>query len=168
MRRIALLAALALTIPADRAFAEDRRDLTRVVVPDKQEDALRTLKEWLGARGLEVEAHKGLLVMRRGGVLMNLRPVVTKGELDWIRVFAIYSPEDKYKGSKELEQLAVKLNRSQSFLQVFVSDQGDLVAASNLTFYDELTARVFDAFLDAFAQIVKKHILTDEARKILK
>ncbi len=165
MRRIALLAALAL--PA-AAFAEDRKDLTRVVLPDKEEDALRVLKEWIEARGLAVEAHKGLLVMRRGGVPMNMAPVVNKGELDWIRVYAIYAPQDKYKGTKELEQLATKLNRSQNFLKVFVSSEGNLVALGNLTFYDELTARVFDAFLDAFAQIVKQHVLTAEARKMLK
>ena len=168
MRRIALLAALALTVAAGGAVAEGRRDLTRVVVPDKQEDALRVLKEWLGARRLEVEAHKGLLVLRRGGVPINLLPVVNKGELDWIRAYAIYSPQDKYKGSKEFEQLAAKLNRSQNLLKVFVSEQGDLVVAGNLTFYDELTARVFDAFVEAFVQVVKRHVLTDEARKMLK
>jgi hypothetical protein len=168
MRRIALLAALALTAAAAPAFAEDRRDLTRVVIPDKQEDALRVLKDWLGARGLEVEDHKGFLVLRRGGVPINLIPIVSKGELDWIRAYAIYSPQDKYKGSKEFEQLAAKLNRAQNLLKVFVSEQGDLVVASNLTFYDELTARVFDAFVEAFVQVVKRHILTDEARKMLK
>jgi hypothetical protein len=168
MRRIALLAALALPAAAAPAFAEDRKDLSRVVLPDKEEDALRVLKEWIEARGLAVEAHKGLLVMRRGGVTMNLAPVVNKGELDWIRVFAIYAPQDKHKGTKELEQLAAKLNRSQNFLKVYLSSEGNLVALGNLTFYDELTARVFDAFLDAFAQIVKKHVLTEEARKMLK
>ena len=39
---------------------------------------------------------------------------------------------------------------------------------SSLTFYDELTARHFDAFVDAFAQIVKKYGLTEEALKMLK
>ena len=43
-----------------------------------------------------------------------------------------------------------------------------LVTASNLTFYDELTAREFDAFLDLFSQVVKMHILTEEAVKMLK
>ena len=168
MRRIALLAALALTVAAGGTVAEGRRDLTRVVVPDKQEDALRVLKEWLGARGLEVEGHKGFLVLPRGGLPINLVPIVGKGELDWIRAYVIYPPQDKYKGSKEFEQLAAKLNRAQNFLKVFVSDQGDLVVASNLTFYDELTARVFDAFVEAFVQVVKRHILTEEARKMLK
>jgi hypothetical protein len=168
MRRIALLAALALAAAAAVASAEDRRDLSRVVLPDKQEEALRALKEWIEARGITVETHKDLLVLRRGGVTMNVAPVVNKGELDWLRVFAIYAPRDKYKGAKELEQLAVKLNRSQNFLKVFVSSEGNLVALGNLTFYDELTARVFDAFLDAFAQIVKQHVLTEEARKMLK
>ncbi len=166
MRRIALLAALALSATAAGAATEGR-DLSRVVIPDRQEDALRVLKEWLGARGLKVEAHKGFLVLRRGGVPINLMPVVGKGELDWVRAYAIYSPRDKYKGTKEFEQLAAKLNRAQNLLKVFVSEQGDLVVASNLTFYDELTARVFDAFVEAFVQVVKRHVLTDEARKML-
>ena len=58
--------------------------------------------------------------------------------------------------------------RNTGLVKVYVSSEGDLVALGNLTFYDELTARVFDAFLDAFAQIVKKHVLTEEARKMLK
>ncbi|MBV8078617.1 MAG: hypothetical protein JO284_19575, partial [Planctomycetaceae bacterium] len=78
-----------------------------------------------------------------------------------------YSPKKEYKGSKEFEQLAVKLNRSQNFLQVYVDDNGDLEAVSNLTFYDELSARVFDSFVDDFTEAVKKYVLTDEALKML-
>ena len=168
MRRMAFLPVLALTVIAIGAFAQESKDLTRVVIPDDKEAALGVLKEWLGARGFEVEPRQGLVLMRRGGVLMNLIPIVHKGELDRIRVIVFYNPKEEHKGSKEFEQLAVKLNRSQNFLQIFVDDDGDLGAASNLTFYDELTARVFDAFVDAFAQIVKKYVLTEEALKMLK
>jgi hypothetical protein len=159
---------LALLIAAGGVFAADRDDLTRVVVPDDKPAALQALAEWIKARGFEVQPRKELLVMRREGVLMNLIPIVNEGELDRIRVVAFYYAKDQYKGSKEFEQLAVKLNKSQNFLQVFVTDDGELAAASNLTFFDELSARVFDAFVDAFAQITKRYVLTDEAVTMLK
>jgi len=168
MRRIALMAVLIIMVAAAGLAAQELKDLTRVIVPDETDAALQTLKEWLGNRGFEIEARGRLLVMRRGGILMNLKPIVYKGELDRIRVIALYNPKEQYKGSKDLEELALKLNRSQNFLQVFVDDHGDMCAASNLTFYDELTARVFDAFVDLFAVAVRKHILTEETLKMVK
>ena len=167
MRRIAFPAVLAIMVAAGGASAEGREDLTRVVVPDNKEAALLVLKEWLGKRGFEVEARVGLLVMKRERILMNLIPIVEEGGLDLIRVSNVYSPKKEYKGSKEFEQLAVKLNRSQNFLQVYVDDDGNLEAVSNLTFYDELSARVFDSFEDLFIEVVKKYVLTDEALKML-
>ncbi|MBV8229942.1 MAG: hypothetical protein JO329_08165 [Planctomycetaceae bacterium] len=167
MRRIAFPAVLAIMVAAGGASAEGREDLTRVVVPDDEEAALLVLKEWLGKRGFEVEAPKGSLVMKRERISMSLVPIVENGGLDLIRVNAGYSPKKEYKGSKEFEQLAVKLNRSQHFLQVYVDDDGNLEAVSNLTFYDELSARVFDSFEDLFIEVVKKYVLTDEALKML-
>jgi hypothetical protein len=164
----ALLAVLILAMGAGRAPAEDRPNLSRVVVPDDSKEALKVLKEWLDARGLDVERHKDYLVMRKGGVLMNLTPLVYAHDLDRLRVTALFYPKDEFKKSNEMEQLAAKLNRSQNFMQVFVDNDGILVFGSNLTFYDELTARHFDAFVDAFAQIVKKYGLTEEALKMLK
>jgi hypothetical protein len=145
-----------------------RPDLSRVVIPDDKSAALAALKEWLAARGLEVEDRQGTLLMRRSGVLMNLIAVPTAGELDRIRVITFYNPKDEFKGGKEMEELAVKLNKSQNFFQVFVDDDGDLGAGGSITFVDELTAKVFDAYVDAFAQIVKRYVLTDEAVKLLK
>lgn len=168
MNRFALLAILAASVATAATFSDDTKNVTRVTIPDDKEAALQVLQEWLAARGIEVEARKGVLLMRRGGVLQNLIPLVYKGELDRIRVIAFYSAKPEFKGTKELEQLAVKLNRTQNLLQVFVDDEGDLAAGSNLTFYDELTAREFDAFADLFAQIVKGHVLSEEARKMLK
>jgi hypothetical protein len=164
----ALLAALVLAAVAGGAPADDRPNPNRVVVPDDAESALKVLKEWLDARGVEVERREGVLVVRKGGVPMNLTPIVNAHELDRLRVVAFYSPKDEFRKKTEMEQLAAKLNRSQNFLQVFVDGEGDLVFGSNLTFYDELTARHFDAFTDAFAQIVKKYGLTEEAVKMLK
>jgi hypothetical protein len=168
MTKTPLLAVLTVAAAASWAFPEERKDLTRVTVPDNNEAALKVIKAWLDARGIETETRKGVLVMKKLGVLMTLQPIVHKGELDRLRVAAYYHAKEERKGTKELEQLAVKLNRSQNFLQVFVDGDGDLAACSNLTFYDELTARHFDAFVDAFAQIVKRYVLTEEALKMLK
>jgi hypothetical protein len=164
----ALPAVLILAVFAGGASAQDRPNLSRVVVPDDGEAALKVLGEWLDARGIDVEKRKSVLLMRKGGVLMNILPIVNARELDRLRVFAIYSPKDEFKKTNEMEQLAAKLNRSQNFMQVYVDNDGDLVLASNLTFFDELTARHFDAFTDAFAQIVRKYGLTEEALKMLK
>jgi hypothetical protein len=168
MTRLLMVAALTITILTPCGLAQERKDLTRVVVPDKKEDAIKVLKEWLEARGIDFELRKETFVLKRGGVLMNFTPIVHKGELDRLRVMAFYNAKPEFKGTKEFEQLAVKLNRAQNFLQVWIDDDGDLGAGSNLTFFDELSAHVFDAFIDAFAQIVKQHVLTPEAVKMLK
>lgn len=160
---------VALAFLAGGAVALEPRDPTRVIIPDDKEEALKTLKAWLDSRGIECDARKGLIVMRRGGVLMNLVPMVHKGELDRIRVEVYYNPKDEFKKSKEMQDLATKLNAAQNFFQVFIDESdGDLGVAANLTFVDELTAKLFDAFVDAAAQIVKLHILTPEALKLLK
>ncbi len=36
-----------------------------------------------------------------------------------------------------------------------------------MTFFDEFSAREFDAFLDLFVGVIKEHILTAEAVKLL-
>lgn len=167
MRRVVMLAALIVSVSSG-ALAGQSKDLTRVAVPDEKEAALKAVAEWLQARGIDVETRAAVLVIRKGGVIMNLTPIVHKQELDRLRVSTFYYPKDEFKGTKELEQLAAKLNRAQNFLQVYIDGDGDLSAASNMTFYDELTARHFDAFLDAHAQIVKRWVLTDEALKMLK
>lgn len=167
MRAIVLAACLALPLAA-WAWADDKKDLSRVTLPDDKEAALKTLKEWITARGFEVEDRKTVLLMRRSGVLINLAPIVHKGELDRIRAAVYYSAKDEHKKTKEFEAMAAKLNRAQNFFQVFVDDEGDLCAATNLTFFDEISAKEFDAFVDAVAQIVKRHILTEEAVKMLK
>jgi hypothetical protein len=153
---------------AGRAPAEDRPNLSRVVVPDDSEAALKALKEWLDARGLDVERHKDRLVMRKGRIPIHIVPLVTSHELDRLRMMAFLNPKDEFKKTNEMEVFAAKLNRTQNFMQVFVNNDGMLVLSSNLTFYDELTARHFDAFVDAFVQAVKTHGFSEEALKMLK
>jgi hypothetical protein len=50
---------------------------------------------------------------------------------------------------------------------VFVNDDGDLAVGGNLTFYDVLSARLFDTYVDAFAQVVTRLVLTEEAVNML-
>src|SRR5262245_12889189 len=120
MRRIVVLAGLILTVAAGGLSAGDRNGLARVVVPDDQEAAVKVLHEWLESRAIETEQRAGYLLLRKGGVLMNITPLVYKGELDRLRVVTFYEAKEEHKGSKELEQLAAKLNRAQNFLQVFI------------------------------------------------
>src|SRR5262249_11760346 len=141
---------------------------TKVLVPDEKGAAIKTIKEWLDSRGLDNELRNETLVIRRGGVPINISAIVYKGELDRLRVLAFYTPKDQPKGSKEFEALAMKLNKAQNFLQVFVDGDGDLIAAGNITFFDELTARVFDAYIELFVAVIKQNILTPEAVKMLK
>ena len=168
MRRIALLAVLAITVAAGSGHTDGPKDLTKVIVPDDRATALQVLKDWTTARGFDCELRKDHLVFKRPGLVLNIYPIVNKEGLDRLRVMAFYQPKEEYKGSKELEQVAMKVNRAQNFLQVWVNDDGEFVAGSNLTFYDELTPRLFDAFMDTFAQAVKTFILPDEVVKLLK
>ena len=153
---------------ATKGQAPPRQDLSKVLVPDDKQAAQLAIKEWLIARGMEVDDRQGNLVMMRAGVLMNLIPIPTAGEIDRIRVSVLFFPKDEFKGTKAFEDLTVKLNKSQNFFQVMVSDEGNLAAAGNITFVDELPAKVFDAYIDAFAQIVKRYVLTEDALKMLK
>lgn len=166
MGRFALL--VVLTVTVGTSFGDERKDLTRVAVPDDRDKALKVIKEWLDQRGIDVEARKGALVMNKGGVLMNITPLVFSKELDRLRVFAFYHPKDEYKGKKEFEERTTKMNKAQNFLQVFTNDDGDLAIGSNLTFYDELTARHFDAFIDLYVETLKRYVLTEETVKMLK
>jgi hypothetical protein len=146
----------------------DERNLSRVMIPDEKEAAIKTLKDWLDARGIECQTQKGGIVMNKAGLVLNIFPIVLKGQLDRLRVAALYGPKEEFKGTREYEQLVLKLNRVQNFLQVWISDEGTLGVASNLTFYDELRAREFDAFIDLYIQVVKQFILTDETLKMVK
>lgn len=80
----------------------------------------------------------------------------------------LFFPKDEFKGGKELAELAAARNRDQNFLKVYVDAEGKYVIQGNLTFYDELTAHEFDAFLNLYAGVLRKFILTQDALKYLK
>jgi hypothetical protein len=63
--------------------------------------------------------------------------------------------------------LAADQNRAQNFLKVYIANDGTYHIQGNLTFYDELTAHEFDAFLEFYAGVLKKFILTPDALKLL-
>src|ERR1700730_16737574 len=144
MKRIALPALLAFAVATGRVHANEAKDLTRVAIPDDQAAATHILKDWLCARGYDCQLNKETLVFRRG-LLINVLPIIFKGELDRLRVTVLYEPKDEFKASADLAHIVEKANRSQNFLQVCICDDGRLMLGSNVTFYDELTAREFDA-----------------------
>lgn len=174
MNRFALLGWLALMAANVSALAQQttapapRPDLSKVTIPDDRAAAVTALKEWLVARGIDVEERQGAIILKRAGLMMNVQPIPTVGEIDRVRVSAFFFPKDEFRGKKEFEDLGVKLNRSQNFLQVFIADDGNLGTGGSITFVDELSAKVFDAYVDAFVQIVKRFVLTEEALTMLK
>jgi hypothetical protein len=165
MKRIALFAAMTVIVASALGAAVD---LTKVAIPDEDAAALKALKDWMTARGFEVEDRTKSLLIRRNGLLMTLTPIVSEKDLDRFLVSAFYTVKDEFKGKPEFVELAAKLNAAQNFVKVFVDSDGDLAIQGNLTFYDEITARHFDSCLDYYTQVVRTFVLTDEAVAMLK
>ncbi len=152
------------------AAASAAKDLSKLLVPDDRKAAVQALKTWLTARGFDCnENENGESLQFKRGVLLNIFPLVQKGGLDRLLMAAYYTPEAEYKGSEELKQLAARTNQAQNLLRVYVTTDGYLGISGNLTFYDELTARVFDAFVDEAVTYIRRDILSDNAvKKLLK
>ena len=104
----------------------------------------------------------------RQGFKIGILPIVHEGELDRLRIYCAFIPKDEYQGSKEMIALADKLNKSQNLMQVVIDVNGNLFLASNLTFYDEFTAREFDAFVALFRELVRREIGRPESRELLR
>lgn len=169
MRRILFAVALAVTMAAGPARAGEAKNLSHVTIPDDQAQAAKALHDWLEARGIDCQVRSDNIVqLSKDGITINVLPLVTRKELDRLRVFVMYVPKKEYQGSKELEQLVAKQNTAQNFFQVFLDTKGRFVAASNLTFYDDLSSRLFDSFMDAYVVVLRRFILTPEALKLLK
>lgn len=169
MKRAMLVLAIAAAVAAPWAFSRDEKNLSQVTLPDERAAASKALHEWLTARGIDSE-HRSvntMVILKRSGVPVNITPYVQKGELDRLRAVSFYSAKDEFKGKPEMLQLAVKLNKTQNFCQVSLDDDGHLIVASNMTFFDEFSAREFDAFMDLFVGVIKQYILTPEAVKML-
>jgi hypothetical protein len=169
MKRTLLLTVLGFGVVAGTAVSQDAKSLTRLMVPDDPAAASKAVKEWLEARGFDCDLGlKGNLIFTKDGVLHNIAPIVGPKQLDRLVVSTLYNPKDEYKGSKDLTDLAAELNASENFLRVYIDKEGHFVASASLTFYDELTAHEFDAFMELFDGVLKQYILTPEALKILK
>jgi hypothetical protein len=94
-------------------------DLRHVAVPDNQATAAHTLCDWLCARGFDCQLNKNTLFFRRG-LLINVLPIVSKGELDRLRVTVLYVPKDEFKGSAELAHIVSGCVGSATFVHTFV------------------------------------------------
>ncbi len=169
MRRVLFAIALAVTMAAGPARAGEDRSLSHVTIPDNQAQAARVLSDWLQARGIDCQLRSANLVtLSKDGIMFNIVPLVLHQQLDRLRVFASYTPKDEYKDSKELKRLVADLNTTQNFFQVFIDKDGKVEVASSLTFYDDLSARLFDSFMDECVAVLRHYIITPEALKLLK
>ena len=165
---IVILAAGLYGIAAGREPSDDAKSLARLTVPDEKGAAAKAVQEWLIARGLDCEVKDGNLRYKKDGITFIIEPIVGEKRLDRLLVSAIYDPKDEFKDSKDLDELAALQNRSQNFLRVFIQENRTLLASCNLTFYDELTAREFDAFVEQFVSVLREFVVTKESAKILK
>ena len=139
-----------------------------MTVPDEPPAAIKAVQEWLDARGFDTELRGEIILFRKDGILYNIRPVVGPKQLDRLLVSCMYFPKDEKEKSKELEDVAKAENKAQNFLRVFIEEDGKFATSSSITFYDELTAHEFDSFLDLYAAVLRKFILTPDALKLLK
>lgn len=147
--------------------ADSKRSLDRVVVPNNVSGAAGAILDWLTSRAIDCERVGDNVVLRQG-FKIGILPIVHEGELDRLRIYCAFIPKDEYQGSKEMIALADKLNKSQNLMQVVIDVNGNLFLASNLTFYDEFTAREFDAFVALFRELVRREIGRPESRELLR
>ena len=144
--------------------------LATLALPKDEKEAFKAFKDWLEARGFEYTMNKDgqSLAYKRGGVLLNMRPLV-QDPLGLLYCVAYYTPQEEFKDSDELDKLASRTNAAQNFLRVFVSTDRYLGIGACLTFCDEFTSREFDAFVDEMAAVIRRYVLSDAAvKKVLK
>jgi len=143
-------------------------DVERLTLPDSSEEALKTLKEWFDARDIESKLRKTVIILQRHGISINIRPLVYDQELDRLRFTSYYLVKKEFKKKPALQKAAARLNSSQNLLQVFVNPHHELTIGGNLSFYDEFSAAEFDAYIELYTGVIKRHILDNEVRKMLK
>ncbi len=171
---IALLgfAALALAAAGAGRAADSKKlefkSLSRVTLPKEKGPALKALMDWLDARELEARLQNDRVVLKRGGLVYNLVPLGIKDGIDRLWVFAVFLPRDDFRGSPDLERQAMRINRVQNLFQVYINASGELIVSGNITFCDELSARVFDRYLDLFAAALRQQVLTPDMLKMIK
>jgi len=149
------------------AAAMPATDLSRVRLSDDDEAAMKGLLDWLTARGMEASIKGGTVVYRRG-LLLNITPLMSNGEIDRLLFRVYYNPEDKYRGKPEFFEMAAGINAAQNALQVFVDGDGDLAVGGSLTFVDVVEAREFDYYASFFVDLIKEYVLKESVVEMLK
>lgn len=151
--------------PAPAAAAST--DLSRVRLPDDDDAAMQALLEWLTARGMEATTKNGTVIYRRG-LLLNITPLMSNGEIDRLLFRVYYNPDDKFRGKPEFFEMAAGINAAQNALQVFVDGDGDLAVGGSLTFVDVVEAREFDYYASFIVDLIKQYVLTEKVVEMLK
>ncbi len=151
--------------PAPAAAAST--DLSRVQLSDDDAAAMQGLLEWLNARGMEATTKNGTVIYRRG-LLLNITPLMSNGEIDRLLFRVYYNPEEKFRGKPEFFEMAAGLNAAQNALQVFVDGDGDLAVGGSLTFVDVVEAREFDYYASFFVDLIKEYVLKEKVVEMLK
>ena len=149
------------------AAAAPATDLSRVKLSDDDEAAMQGLLDWLTARGMEASIKGGTVVYRRG-LLLNITPLMSNGEIDRLLFRVYYNPEDKFRGKPEFFEMAAGINAAQNALQVFVDGDGDLAVGGSLTFVDVVEAREFDYYASFFVDLIKEYVLKEKVVEMLK
>lgn len=167
-----LLAAGLLSVPVasaaePAAAAAPATDLSRVQLSDDDEVALKGLLDWLTARGMEASIKGGTVVYRRG-LLLNITPLMSNGEIDRLLFRVYYNPEEKFRGKPAFFEMASGINAAQNALQVFVDGDGDLAVGGSLTFVDVVEAREFDYYASFFVDLIKEYVLKEDVVEMLK
>ncbi len=137
-------------------------------LPNDQAEAAKALEGWLKGQGIECERTENTVRYRHNGVLVNILPSVYEGELDRLMVTVYYSAFDEFAGTQALRGLAADRNAAQNFLRVFVDDDGYFAASGNMTFFDEFSAKEYQAYMNLFSVVIRDHVLTEAALKMLK
>ena len=156
--------------PAGKAVAAPAAapaDLSRVALSDDDAVAVQQLQAWLVARGMESSISGSSIVYRRG-LLLNITPLMSNGEIDRLLFRAYYNPTDALKGKPEFAAMASSINAAQNALQVFVDGDGDLAIGGSMTFVDVVEAKEFDYYANFFVDIVKAYVLKDDVVEMLK
>ena len=142
-------------------------DLGRVRLADDDAVALQGLHQWLLARGMDASIKGGTVVYQRG-LLLNITPLMSNGEIDRLLFRVYYNPVDKYRDKPEFQEMAAGINAAQNALQAFVDTDGDLAVGGSLTFVDVLEAREFDYYASFFVDLVREYVLQEKVVEMLK
>lgn len=117
-------------------------------------EASRALAAHLRQRGVAVtEQPDGVLRLEQRLTWM-CQPRLAERGLDRLVCYLFFRINDQYRGSADLQHLAMTLNRRYNFGGFYVDTDGDLCFLTQLTFVDTIEGVELDAFLDYLAEVV--------------